>query len=80
MIGEAKNARSQPIKTAQAGATSSAALRRSNLTAQCDRFQKRRGTVSEFASADQDCSVAIAIRAGYRQAFETTNEFVRTKF
>jgi hypothetical protein len=45
----------QPIKTTQAGATSSAALQHCNLMAQRDRFQKQRGTAPEFAPADQDC-------------------------
>ncbi len=65
----------------EAGATSSAALQHSDLMAQGDRFQHQRGAGSGVASGDRDRSACrIAMKAGYRQAFETTNEFVRIKF
>ena len=43
--------------------------------AQGDRLQQQRGSGSGFAAL-----VGIAIKAGYRHAFETTNESVRIKF
>ena len=45
------------------------------------RIQHQRGARSEFASSDRTAPlVGVAMNAGYRQAFETTNEFVRIKF
>jgi len=49
--------------------------------AQRDRFQQQRGAALGFAaSGDRKRSlVGIPMNAGYRQTFETTNEFARIK-
>jgi hypothetical protein len=46
-----------------------------------DRFQYPRGAGSEFASAPATAPLlGVAMNPSYRQAIETTNEFVRIKF
>jgi hypothetical protein len=70
----------QPINTPETRATSSAALQYGNLMAQRDRFQHQRSADWGFRATGTAPLVGIAMNAGYRQAFETTNEFVRIKF
>jgi len=49
--------------------------------AQRDRFQQQCGAGSVFAVGQRHPAfVGIAIKAGYRPTFETTNQFPRIKF
>jgi hypothetical protein len=64
----------------QAELTSSAALQHRNLMAQRDLFQRSAVRVRYSLRATETASlVSTAMKAGYRQALETTNEFVRIK-
>jgi hypothetical protein len=70
----------QPIPKAKAGTTSSVAFEHSNLMAQGDRFQQRCGFEGSLRASGSAALVGIPIKAGYRQTFETTNQFARFKF
>jgi hypothetical protein len=51
------------------------------MMAQRDRFQQQRGAGSGFVGSNRTAPfVGIAIKAGYRSIFETTNRFARIKF
>jgi hypothetical protein len=56
-------------------------LQHGDLMAQRNRFHRQRGAGSRFASGCRHSFPSgIAIKAGYRRAFETTNEFGRMSF
>jgi len=49
--------------------------------AQRDRFEQQRGAGSRFVSGDGTAPlVGVAMKAGYRQTSDTTNESVRIRF
>src|ERR1017187_1693386 len=73
----------QPIPETKARATGSAALEHGDLMAQRDRFLQQRGAGRGFAASGATGSaslVGIPMNAGYRQTFETSNEFAPIKF
>jgi hypothetical protein len=71
----------QAIKATEARATSSAALKHGDLMAQpIDSKSSEVQGRGSLRATETAQSVLIAMKAGYRYAFETTNEFVRIRF
>jgi len=71
----------QAIKAAEAGATSSAAFQHRNLMHSAIDSNSSEIRVRGSLRATQTARlVGVAMKAGYRHAFETTNELVRIRF